>query len=200
MCHMSVVTCHMSRVTCQVSQFFFFFFYKVLELVGGGSVIKGLLSIVKKNGSFSGAFLGAFDKYVENLCNFRELFQCFGSICKLYEEFFTNFENSTEILCYYLCCFQKTPEFRRFSKIWDPATALPWRCKILSTSRTQKTWCLVLFMLKKKKSFFLEHSTNHWVTKNFFIHEKLNRFSLLNSHVCENNVQTPENTCKNSII
>ena len=155
MCHMSVVTCHMSRVTCQVSQFFFFFFYKVLELVGGGSVIKGLLSIVKKNGSFSGAFLGAFDKYVENLCNFRELFQCFGSICKLYEEFFTNFENSTEILCYYLCCFQKTPEFRRFSKIWDPATALPWRCKILSTSRTQKTWCLVLFMLKKKNHFFL---------------------------------------------
>ena len=46
-CHMSVM-CHMSSVTCQVSHVFFLssfflniFFYKVVKLVGGGSVING---------------------------------------------------------------------------------------------------------------------------------------------------------------
>ena len=55
--HVSLVTCHMSHVTRHVSPFscqFFFFFYEeeknlilkhkldnVVELVGGGSVIKG---------------------------------------------------------------------------------------------------------------------------------------------------------------
>ena len=40
--HVSHVICHMSRVKCQVSFvrcIFFFFFYKVSELVGGGFVI-----------------------------------------------------------------------------------------------------------------------------------------------------------------
>ena len=59
MCHMSCVTCHMSCVTCHVSpvtcqNFFFLHFYnqkiknkkpekmdRVVELVGGGSVING---------------------------------------------------------------------------------------------------------------------------------------------------------------
>ena len=42
-CHVSRVTCHVSRVTCHVSRvrFFFFFFDKVVELIGGGSVING---------------------------------------------------------------------------------------------------------------------------------------------------------------
>ena len=44
--YMSCVTCHMSCVTCQVSCFFCFV-YKVLELVGGGSVIKGAYPFVK---------------------------------------------------------------------------------------------------------------------------------------------------------
>ena len=35
-CHMSHVTCHVSHVT-----FSYFFFYKVVKLVGGGSVING---------------------------------------------------------------------------------------------------------------------------------------------------------------
>ena len=39
-CHISHVTCHLSRVTCHMSHFFLFF-YKVLELIGGGSVING---------------------------------------------------------------------------------------------------------------------------------------------------------------
>ena len=48
MCHMSCVTCqlshvmyHMSGVMCQVSQNFFFFFWKVVELVGGGDCYQG---------------------------------------------------------------------------------------------------------------------------------------------------------------
>ena len=42
MCHMSHVMCQVSGVRCQVSHFFiFFFFNKVVELVGGFSVIKG---------------------------------------------------------------------------------------------------------------------------------------------------------------
>ena len=40
-CHMSDITCQVSHVRCQMYLFFFFFFDKVLELVGGGSVISG---------------------------------------------------------------------------------------------------------------------------------------------------------------
>ena len=35
------VRCHVSGVTCQVSCFLLLFFFKVVELVGGGSVING---------------------------------------------------------------------------------------------------------------------------------------------------------------
>ena len=42
-CHMSRVTSHMSQVTCHLSHatiiFFFFFSFKVVELIGGGYVI-----------------------------------------------------------------------------------------------------------------------------------------------------------------
>ena len=55
-----------------------------------------------KIGIFLEDFLGAFDKYLEILCFFRELFQCFSSIWKLFWAFLTNFENSTEILWYFL--------------------------------------------------------------------------------------------------
>ena len=55
---------------------------------------------------------------------FRELFQGFGSIRKLFGAFLTNFENSTEILCYFLCYFLKTPEFGRSPEIREPATPL----------------------------------------------------------------------------
>ena len=41
-CHVSHVTCHMSHVTCQMSIILFiYFFYKVVKLFGGGSVING---------------------------------------------------------------------------------------------------------------------------------------------------------------
>ena len=63
---------------------------------------------------------GAYDKSVEILCYFRELFKFFGSILKLFWAFLTNFENGTEILCNFL----KTPEFGRSPKIWEPATLL----------------------------------------------------------------------------
>ena len=69
-------------------------------------------------------FLGAFDKYVEILCCFWELFQRFGSIRKLFGAFLTNFENSTEILCYFLCYFLKTPKFGRSPEIRELATPL----------------------------------------------------------------------------
>ena len=35
-CHVSHVMCHLSHVMCQI-----FFFYKVVKLIGGGSVING---------------------------------------------------------------------------------------------------------------------------------------------------------------
>ena len=41
-CHVSRVMCHVSRVTCHMSHVFFFvFFDKLVELIGGGSVING---------------------------------------------------------------------------------------------------------------------------------------------------------------
>ena len=50
MCHMSHDTCHMSRVTCRVSHdFMLWFFYKVVELVGGGSVINRALGAINRN-------------------------------------------------------------------------------------------------------------------------------------------------------
>ena len=68
--------------------------------------------------------MGAFGKYVEILCYYRELFQRFGSIGKLFGVLLTNFENNTEILCYFLCYFLKTPKFGRSPEIWEPATPL----------------------------------------------------------------------------
>ena len=46
-----------------------------------------------------GAFLGAFDKYVEILCYFWEPFQRFGIIWKLFGAFLTNFEIAKNFLC-----------------------------------------------------------------------------------------------------
>ena len=48
MCHMSRVTCKMSGVRCQVSLLFFFFlfYYKMVELVDGGSVINGAYPVI----------------------------------------------------------------------------------------------------------------------------------------------------------
>ena len=83
---------------------------------GGASAVKGL----RLHELFGSFFLGAFDKYVEILCYFRELFQRFGSIRKLLRELLTNFETSKEVLCYFL----KTPEFGRSPKIPEPATPL----------------------------------------------------------------------------
>ena len=56
-CHVSHVTCHLSPVTCQIFFYFyillifFFFFFtlkkfdKVVELIGGGSVINGAYTV-----------------------------------------------------------------------------------------------------------------------------------------------------------
>ena len=57
-CHVSHVTCHLSPVTCPLSHVIFFFslfiykkknplkkFDKVVELVGGGSVISGVYPV-----------------------------------------------------------------------------------------------------------------------------------------------------------
>ena len=40
-CHMSRVRYHVSHVTCHNIFFIYFFFYKVVKLIGGGSVING---------------------------------------------------------------------------------------------------------------------------------------------------------------
>ena len=72
------------------------------------------------NWELFGSFLDAFDKYVDIMCYFWEIFQHFGSIRRLFGALFTNLENSTEITCHFL----KTPEFRRSSKILELATTL----------------------------------------------------------------------------
>ena len=71
-----------------------------------------------------GFFGGAFDKYVEIPCYFLELFKRFGCIWKIFGAFLTNFENSKEVLGYFLCNFLKTPEFGRTPKVGELATAL----------------------------------------------------------------------------
>ena len=68
--------------------------------------------------------MGDFDKNVEILCYFWELFAHFGSVQKLLKVFSTYFENSIEILCYFLCYFLKYPEFGWSPKIWELATTL----------------------------------------------------------------------------
>ena len=77
-----------------------------------------------ENGSFLGAFLSASNKYVEILCYLREPFQHFGCIQKLSGLFLTKFENSTEMLCYFLYYFLKTLVFGGSPKIWQPVTPL----------------------------------------------------------------------------
>ena len=52
-CHMSGVTCQVSGVTCHF--FFLFFFDKLVDLVGGGSVI---------NGAYPNYFQCIISKYV----------------------------------------------------------------------------------------------------------------------------------------
>ena len=81
---------------------------------------------------------------------FQELFQGFGSIWKLFEAFLTNFENSAEILCYFL----KTSEFGRSLKIREPATALfrttIWRKFVLADKVFCKHLDLVISQLLDK--------------------------------------------------
>ena len=60
-------------------------------------------TILKIFGSFWGVFL--FDKYVEILCYFRELFQCFGNIWKLFGVFLTNFENAQKFFAIFCVIF-----------------------------------------------------------------------------------------------
>ena len=59
-CHMSHVRCEVSGVTCQVSHVTFFIYFlldKVVELVGGGSVINGayLVYFIEDHISVQGA-------------------------------------------------------------------------------------------------------------------------------------------------
>ena len=56
----------------------------------------------KKIGIFLGALLGAFDKYVEIMCYFREFLNVLVAFGRVLGHFLTNFENSKEIPCYFL--------------------------------------------------------------------------------------------------
>ena len=74
---------------------------------------------------------------------FRELFQRFGIIWKLFGAFLTNFENSTEFLCYFLCYFLKNSEFGRTPEFREQGTALDWgsegnQISELSSGQAQK--------------------------------------------------------------
>ena len=51
-CHVSWVACHLSPVTYHMSHVFFFiyiFFYILVELGGGGSVINGVPRLIKRS-------------------------------------------------------------------------------------------------------------------------------------------------------
>ena len=45
-CHISHVMCHISHITCHL--FLYFFFYKVVNLVGGGFIINGATAFTFK--------------------------------------------------------------------------------------------------------------------------------------------------------
>ena len=55
---------------------------------------------------------------------FRELFQRFGIIWKLFGAFLTNFEIAKNFLCYFLCYFLKNSKFGRTPKFREQVTAL----------------------------------------------------------------------------
>ena len=107
------------------------------------------IEISPEFGSFSGAFLGTFDKNWKVLCYFskiwelfgsffgcfwqicrnsvlfRELFQRFRIIWKLFGAFLTTFEIAQNFLCYFLCYFLKNSEFGRTPEFREQGTALP---------------------------------------------------------------------------
>ena len=72
---------------------------------------------------FWGPFLRNFEeeKTGGNLGYFWELFRPFRSNCELFRVLMSYFENSTEILCYFLFYFRKSPKFGRGFKIWEPS-------------------------------------------------------------------------------
>ena len=72
--------------------------------------------------------MGDFFKNVEILCYFGSFLGCFCAVRKLFGVFLTYFENSTEILCYFLCYFLKSPEFGRSPEIREQATTLVCKC------------------------------------------------------------------------
>ena len=55
---------------------------------------------------------------------FRDFFLRFCAVRKLFGVFLTYFEDSTEILYYFLCYFLKSPEFGRSPEIREQATTL----------------------------------------------------------------------------
>ena len=84
---------------------------------------KVLCYSLKKKLKLFVSFLGSIDKYIKILCYFWELYQVFGFILEASWGILTNFQNSTKILCCFLCHFLKTPKFGRSPKIWEPAIA-----------------------------------------------------------------------------
>ena len=64
-CHWSHVTCHMSGARCHRSQYYYIFFYKVVGLVGEGSVINGAYAVY-------------FDFIIGVICTLREIYFFFS--------------------------------------------------------------------------------------------------------------------------
>ena len=75
---------------------------------------KKVLWYLKKKWELFGSFFGCFWQICRNSVLFRELFQCFGIIWMLFGAFLTNFEIAQNFLCYFLknSEFGRTPEFR----------------------------------------------------------------------------------------
>ena len=67
-----------------------------------------------------GSFFGCFWQICRNSVLFRELFQRFGIIWKLFGAFLTNFEIAQNFLCYFL----ENSEFGRNPKFREKGTAL----------------------------------------------------------------------------
>jgi hypothetical protein len=78
------------------------------------------IEISPEFGSFSGAFLGTFDKNGKGLWYFKKI----RKIWKLFGAFLTNFEIAQNFLCYFLCHFLKNSEFGRTPEFWEQVTAL----------------------------------------------------------------------------
>ena len=107
----------------------FFFFFKPKKIYGFYSILKkkNCLGLILVGQDFYLVGQGSLCLNKSGQCSksiFSYTVRGFDPIPRLRARPKCQFQNSTEILCYFLCYFLKTPEFGRSPEFWEPATAL----------------------------------------------------------------------------